>query len=62
MRSIFVLVAALCGWPTLSVEAHAQRWVSVETPGFTVFADGSERRAAEAANNLEEFDLFCCAA
>ncbi len=56
MRSIFVLVAALCGWPTLSVEAHAQRWVSVETPGFTVFADGSERRAAEAANNLEEFD------
>lgn len=56
MRSIFVVVAALCSWLAFGAEAHAQRWVSVETPGFTVFADGSERRAAEAANNLEEFD------
>ncbi|MBX3428144.1 MAG: hypothetical protein KF779_01025 [Hyphomonadaceae bacterium] len=56
MRSILVVIAIICGWLTLAAEAQAQRWHSVETTGFTVFAEGSERRAVEVADNLEEFD------
>jgi tetratricopeptide (TPR) repeat protein len=58
MRGISVVGAALCAWLALSAPALAQRWVAVETTGFTVYAGGSERRAYEVANNLEEFDAL----
>lgn len=58
MRSISVIGAALFAWVVLSASAHAQRWVAVETTGFTVYASGSERRAQEVAVNLEEFDAL----
>jgi hypothetical protein len=56
MRNFCVIGAALCAWLTSGAEVHAQRWVSVETPGFTVYASGSERRAHDVAGDLEEFD------
>lgn len=55
MRGIAFFGAILAAWLALAPQAHAQ-WVSVETPGFTVYANGSERRAREMALNLEQFD------
>lgn len=55
MRGFALIGALLAAWFALSAPAAAQ-WVSVETPGFTVYADGSERRAREVALNLEQFD------
>jgi hypothetical protein len=55
MRGIAFFGAILATWLALAPQAHAQ-WISVETPGFTVYAEGSERRAREMALNLEQFD------
>jgi len=55
MRGITFFGAILAAWLAFAPTARAQ-WVSVETPGFTVYADGSERRARETALNLEQFD------
>ncbi|MEZ5955601.1 MAG: hypothetical protein R3C27_00085 [Hyphomonadaceae bacterium] len=55
MRGVAFLGAILAAWLVLAPKALAQ-WVSVETPGFTVYAEGSERRARDVALNLERFD------
>lgn len=57
MRGFATIGAVVCAWLALSSQAAAQaRWVEVETPGFVVYAQGSERRAQELADQLEEFD------
>lgn len=57
MRGPAALIVSLAVWFALTVQAHAQsRWIEVETPGFLVYATGSERRAVQMANELEEFD------
>ena len=55
MRGFAFSGAILAMWLAFAPKAHAQ-WVAVETPGFTVYADSSERRASEMALNLERFD------
>lgn len=55
MRGTAFFGAILAVWLAFAPKAHAQ-WYSVETPGFTVYAEGSERRARDAALNLERFD------
>ena len=57
MRFVTLVGALLCSWVALSTQAQAQsRWLSVETPGFVVYAAGSERRATDQALQLEQFD------
>ncbi|MEZ5959769.1 MAG: hypothetical protein R3C30_04995 [Hyphomonadaceae bacterium] len=55
MRGVAFFGAIFGVWLALAQPAHAQ-WVSVETPGFTVYTNGSERRATDVALNLEKFD------
>lgn len=55
MRGFALIGVVLSAWFAFATPATAQ-WVSVETTGFTVYADGSERRAREVALNLEQFD------
>lgn len=55
MRGVTLFGAIIAAWLAFAPQAHAQ-WVSVETTGFTVYANGSERRATEVALNLEQFD------
>jgi len=57
MRIATLIGAVLCSWTALTAQAQAQsRWLSVETPGFVVYAAGSERRATDQALQLEQFD------
>ncbi len=57
MRIATLIGVVLWSWAALTAQAHAQsRWLSVETPGFIVFASGSERRATDQALQLEQFD------
>ena len=57
MRIVTLIGAVLCSWAALTAQAQAQsRWLSVETPGFVVYAAGSERRATDQALQLEQFD------
>lgn len=58
MRSL-LFVAALAVTALVSSSAFAQgRWSRIETPGFVIYASGSQDRARDVAADLEAFDAL----